>query len=603
MEILENTIDCLDLNNRTYNALKKHGLIDLKILVTKTESEILKLSEIGYGSLVNLTRQLKKRNLCLGMTIGFEQASYGSEHTPKIQVPNLKLTTLGLSKREQECLDFEEIFDLKTLTTKNEFSLLRIPGFGRNSLLSLKNILGNFGLKFGMGVNDVEWVDSDTTEDFKRISDVFITTIPKVYDASENFGQSIENFIRQYTSTLPRASDRVIFKKRIACKARSIPTLEEVGKELNVTRERIRQLEKKIIVDLVRVIFGGYFLHGKYRIDQYFASGWKNASKSFQDLDEISFPDFINKILTSWDVCFSDIQDHFNFISVVFTGKVKSYLTSQNRTYLAAIYPLKIKCKSILNVKISTLRMRKATKVFMEEGLVTIGDFLESTTPVKTGYSNELVNCLEELKLNRDGLIHWDAYIGLKNFEIIGKDEYECHSDFLGELDGIITRVLELMDLWTHSVDVFRYRTSKHPENRPTLMDAADKILGKPAHGPMISRIQSHFLEKLRLIFLDKDYSFANFWISEGVTKSISSAREIYSLANNDFDQFEYLIRMRWGIKPEPDDISVLWTLIDGYTPDRYFHLQSSEVKKRRKSTRKKELPEMVKLAGFRDVF
>ena len=99
----------------------------------------------------------------------------------------------------------------------------------------------------------------NTTEDFKRISDVFITTIPKVYDASENFGQSIENFIRQYTSTLPKASDRVIFKKRIACKARDIPTLEEVGKELHVTRERIRQLEKKIIVDLVRVIFGGYF--------------------------------------------------------------------------------------------------------------------------------------------------------------------------------------------------------------------------------------------------------------------------------------------------------------------------------------------------------
>jgi hypothetical protein len=287
----------------------------------------------------------------------------------------------------------------------------------------------------------------------------------------------------------------------------------------------------------------------------------------------------------------------------VFTGKVKSYLATQNRTYLADIYPLKVKCKSFLNVKISDLRLEKATKALSEEGVFTIGDFLESISPVKTSCSNKLVDCLKTLELNKDDSIDWDAYVHSNNFEIIGKDEYEKNADFLEALHHIISRVLELSNLWTHSSEIYSFRTSKHPKNRPTLMEAADKILGKPAHGPVISRIQAHFLEKLRLIFLDRDYSFANFWISEGVVQGINSAKEIYALANNDFDKFEYLIRMRWGINFNLDSISVLWTLIDGYTPDRYFHLQSSEVKKRRKSTRKKELPEMVKLAGFRDVF
>ena len=602
MEIFDETIDCLDLNKRTYNALKKSGLVDLKKLVIKTESDILKLPEIGYGSLKNLTRQLKKRNLSLGMSTNSKVFSCQETTKPKIQSPNLSLNDLGLSKREQNCLESEKIYDLKSLVIKPEFSLLRIPNFGKGSLSSLKQILGQLGLKLGMGLNEVQWVNLSFEEEISFISKAFIS-LPKAFEKSDNFGESLGNFIDQYPEVFKKESHRVIFRRRIACKTKVIPSLEAVGKELEVTRERIRQIEKKIITDLVKLIFGRYVLYGKYRIDKDFFSYWEKVSESFQGQDEVTFSDFINNILAIWNVSFENIQAYFNFISVVFTGKVKSYLTTQNQTYLADIYPLKLKCQSFLNLKISDLRMKKGTKAFSEEGYLTIGDFLKSTSTVRASYCTKLVSCLKNLELDKEGLIDWDAYIASNNFEIIGKDEYLRHADFLEELNDIIIRILGLMDLWTHSLEIFKYRTSRHPKNRPTLMDAADKILGKSAHGPHIARIQSYFLEKLRLILLNKDYSFANFWISKGVIKSISLAEEIYSLSNSDFDKFEYLIRMRWGVNPEPDSISVLWTLIDGYTPERYFHLQSSELKKRRKITSEKKLPEMVRLSGFRDVF
>jgi hypothetical protein len=135
-------------------------------------------------------------------------------------------------------------------------------------------------------------------------------------------------------------------------------------------------------------------------------------------------------------------------------------------------------------------------------------------------------------------------------------------------------------------------------------MEAADKILGKPAHGPVISGIQTHFLEYIRHIYVDKDYSHANFWIAQGFVDQMDSAREIYELAMGNFEKFVYLIQLRWGVKNvNPDSVSVLWTLIDGYTPLRYFHLTVDEIKKRRDSQKRDVLPTIVRLSGFRDIY
>ena len=168
----------------------------------------------------------------------------------------------------------------------------------------------------------------------------------------------------------------------------------------------------------------------------------------------------------------------------------------------------------------------------------------------------------------------------------------------------MVIRTIELSDLWTHCKEIFIFRTSKHPENRPTLMEAADKILGKPAHGPVISRTQAHFLERIRRVYVDKDYSHANFWIAQGFVNQIDSAREIHELAGGNFEKFIYLIQLRWGVKNvNLDSVSVLWTLIDGYTPNRYFHLTVDEVRKRKDSQKPDVLPTKIKLSGFRDIY
>jgi hypothetical protein len=380
--------------------------------------------------------------------------------------------------------------------------------------------------------------------------------------------------------------------------------MADIGSELGVSRARVQQIEKKIIRQLIRVIFEGIVFSRNHRVDDSFAEMWKNVATNFQDLNEISVLKFINEFLVSWGVCLDDIEENFNFISVIFTGKVRSHLVSQYSTLIPTIVSLREKFGTDNEEKLSNLRLKKGTKFFAELGIFTIGDFLRDEDHSYGSYSEKLIQVLDGLELSIKTSIDWPSYIGRSNFEIIGREKYETGEDFLADLHEVVLRTLELSDLGPHCKEVFMFRTSKHPKHRPTLMEAADKILGKPAHGPVISGIQTHFLEYIRHIYVDKDYSHANFWIAQGFVDQMDSAREIYELAMGNFEKFVYLIQLRWGVKNvNPDSVSVLWTLIDGYTPLRYFHLTVDEIKKRRDSQKRDVLPTIVRLSGFRDIY
>jgi DNA-directed RNA polymerase alpha subunit len=592
-------LEHLELRAREYRCLKSEGVLDLKELVQKTEADLLKIPSFGKTSLTNLNELLEYHGLTLGMNPDVIVDSEVIQNSAPISAPNLKLEDLDLSVREQKCLESKGILDLKALVKKTRVDLLKIPNFGKTSLGYLTERLSNHGLSLDMESSDVIWIDQIKLE---RQNDR--KYIPRKFDGSKNFGDSIGDFIEQYSKTIPKKSQQLIFEKRIAHKTKNIPTLADLSRELGVTRERVRQVERKVIRLLIKVIFNRSVLKGNHRVDIDFSARWEIVATNFRDLDEVTVTDFVSELLTSWNVSYNDLEEYFNFVSVIYTGKVKSHLVSQNRTFESRILPLREKFKATSDTKISKLRLQKGTKYFADLGLFTIGDFLVGRNNINSSYNDRLVQVLDSIELTYTGSIDWAAYIKLNNLEMIGEDQYENSEDFLYGLHDAVARIIELLDLWTHSKEVFTFRTSKHPKNRPTLMAAAEKILGKPAHGPVIARMQSHFLENIRLIFIDKDYSHAKFWIAKGFVNQVDKAREIHDFAEGDFEKFIYLIRLRWGIKnPDLDSISVLWTILDGYTPQRYFHLSAGEIQKRRAKKQPKLIETKIKLSGFRDVY
>jgi DNA-directed RNA polymerase subunit alpha len=82
-----------------------------------------------------------------------------------------KVDELELSVRSQNCLKNDNIIYIGDLVIKTEAEMLKTPNFGRKSLNEIKEILSDFGLKFGMIV--AEWPPENIQELSKRYEDPY----------------------------------------------------------------------------------------------------------------------------------------------------------------------------------------------------------------------------------------------------------------------------------------------------------------------------------------------------------------------------------------------------------------------------------------------
>jgi DNA-directed RNA polymerase alpha subunit len=588
----------INLSVREWNCLKGSGINDLQQLVQKTGLDLLRIPSFGEASLSRLENTLRG----LGLSLGMESSDVIWVEKARVTAENLSITDIDLSARESNCLQIEGILDLKELVQMTDADLLKIPRFGKRSLSGLQEILGSFGLYLGMDSSDVIWVSPNQ---YIETADLFVC-LPKDFDVDKNFGVSIGEFIAQYAMTMHKKSHQLIFQRRISSRTKDIRTLEELGRDLGITRERVRQLERKIIRQLVDVIFRAFVLKGGLRIDNEFAKMWGRVAGNLSDISEISVTDFINELFTSWNVSFEDIDQYFNFICVVFTGKVKSGLVYKLSDGHPLVASVREKFNSTGDHRLSDFRIGGTAQRFLaKRDIFSINDllyFLDSEDRV-SNTSQSILENLMLVTLDVNGDIGWLDYLLKRGFEPIERRPLDTHQIFMQELCNIMADALRKIDVPRNSLQIFNLRTSKHPLNRPTFISLSDKLEGNYAQ-PAISRAQRIFLEKLHDIFVGKIYSEAWFSLSDNLVRYFDQSKEIYLLAENDFNKFIYLVKLRFGIKDlDLDSVSTLWTILDGYTPERYFHLTSEQVRKRKDKAKPKVLPTSIKLAGFRDIY
>ena len=133
----------------------------------------------------------------------------------------------------------------------SEQEILNTPNFGRNSLDELKAILESNGLYFGMSL--AEW-DNELIESFFNKGgsalEVNLSAVEQSkFDAYLPARQvTLEDEIEALFKYLEVKSPRniTIFKRRLGLDGKGGETLEEIGSGYGVTRERVRQIEKKV---------------------------------------------------------------------------------------------------------------------------------------------------------------------------------------------------------------------------------------------------------------------------------------------------------------------------------------------------------------------
>ena len=93
----------------------------------------------------------------------------------KNKLYNKKIEELELSVRSINCLKNDNIIYIGDLVQKTEAEMLRIPNFGRKSLIELREILESGGIKFGDKIkNIIDIIQNNQSIQEQLIKDIFL---------------------------------------------------------------------------------------------------------------------------------------------------------------------------------------------------------------------------------------------------------------------------------------------------------------------------------------------------------------------------------------------------------------------------------------------
>lgn len=265
------TVDSLHLSYAAKTSLQKADITLIGELIQLSEDYLLNTLKIGWISVNEIKKRLSKIGLTLGITINnWVVAKY--KNTPNQEpVSNLSsedlslddiqnteeldsdvvlpandsrllknIEDLDLSVRSLNCLKSDKIKYIGDLVQKTESYLLKIPNMGRKSLNEIKVQLKTMELSLGMEISG--WPPENLEE----------LVAQQHVQANVPFKDCIKE-IENYIQTKCTDIEKSIFQQRI--KQKHGTTLQALAENISVTRERIRQIETKVITKILRIIY------------------------------------------------------------------------------------------------------------------------------------------------------------------------------------------------------------------------------------------------------------------------------------------------------------------------------------------------------------
>lgn len=234
------SINSLYFSVRVYNCFRKENINSLETLVRKTEANLLLMPNFGKITL----NEVKVKLASLGLNLKEDKIAEKSKtkidlnSKDTLSKLNIPIKDIAMSLRCQNCLNTIKIDFVWQLLQLTESDLLKVKNIGQKSLDEIQTIVSNLSMDFGQKF---------TEEDIKKIISYEESTDS---DFIKFWLKKTAQKLVCHTLGFLNEKEKIIVKKRIFVTKGKKHTLEEIALSFGVTRERIRQIEKKALLKI-----------------------------------------------------------------------------------------------------------------------------------------------------------------------------------------------------------------------------------------------------------------------------------------------------------------------------------------------------------------
>ena len=159
--------------------------------------------------------------------------------------------------------------------------ILNISGIGRLNLKKAINILRHIEQNIdSKGL--IRW------DGFCLSASIPILPVGEKIESGSSFLESIPRLINQLISAKSLPIEKSILEERLTKAVKDQKTLDQIGSEFKLTRERVRQIQKSILISLSDAFLYDKYLKLEYRISEEFSHYFKIAAAAFDESEEIN---------------------------------------------------------------------------------------------------------------------------------------------------------------------------------------------------------------------------------------------------------------------------------------------------------------------------
>ena len=456
---------------------------------------------------------------------------------------------------------------LRDLAHWYENGCATLPAFGKKSVFHAKRMLESLNDTLGQdGIPDWD----------KFCKNAGITLLPKTpYIQGE---QSILKIIPDVIEgIIESAADEIeadILRNRLTQVSGKQLTLEELGQKHGVTRERIRQKQKKLLIEISNGLMDGRYEKSEYRFRSEFAAVWHKAEQAFEGRGELDASTFLSQLGSAWGVKIGDLLEHLPFIFAVLTSTHS--IPNNFRVYLQ--YPIltsKGLNDELLGKSTKQLRLGKKVEFLHELNIATVGELLEMFRAFPDEFSgsefHELFYSLETFlqSLDAPSDFYWDAYYHYAGLTLLPSAALSSPKDFLDALKPTLVMALELGedDYYKFSREVLMYRSFSSRDNRSTAQHLAD-LVGTTAAN--IYRVERELNSRLRSVLVERNFSRVSVIFTDDFLDFWSQIEAAYKEGES-VEEYQRKLVQAWGLSHEEirDYIDLFWSILTNHPPGR----------------------------------